>query len=73
MRFQVTRSGAAALAINVALSAGVAYNEDGHAQAGMGVDAGDYDGDGWLDIVKTNFSDDSSTLYRNNQDARTVR
>ena len=28
----------------------------------------DYDGDGWLDIVKTNFSDDTATLYRNNRD-----
>jgi hypothetical protein len=53
---------------DTALNAGVAYNEDGHTQAGMGVDAGDYDADGWLDIIKTNFSDDSSTLYRNNQD-----
>jgi hypothetical protein len=53
---------------DIALSAGVAYNEDGHTQAGMGVDAGDYEGDGWLDIIKTNFSDDSSTLYRNNHD-----
>src|ERR1700677_4812553 len=53
---------------DVALNASVAYNEDGHTQAGMGVDAGDYDGDGWLDIIKTNFSDDSSTLYRNNHD-----
>jgi hypothetical protein len=53
---------------DTALGAGVAYNEDGHTQAGMGVDAGDYDGDGWFDIIKTNFSDDSSTLYRNNHD-----
>ena len=53
---------------DMALAAGVAYNEDGHTQAGMGVDAGDYAGDGWLDIIKTNFSDDSSTLYRNNKD-----
>ena len=51
-----------------ALSAGVAYNEDGQVQSGMGVDAGDYDGDGWLDIVKTNFSEDTATLYRNNGD-----
>jgi len=51
-----------------ALSAGVAFNEDGHVQSGMGADAGDYDGDGWLDIVKTNFSDDTATLYRNNGD-----
>jgi hypothetical protein len=51
-----------------AASAGVAYNDDGREQAGMGTDAGDYDDDGWLDIIKTNFSDDSSTLYRNNHD-----
>jgi enediyne biosynthesis protein E4 len=51
-----------------AVGAGVAYNEDGHEQAGMGAHAGDYDGDGWLDIIKTNFSDDTSTLYRNNRD-----
>jgi hypothetical protein len=45
--------------------AGAAYNEDGRGQAGMGVDAGDYDRDGWLDIIKTNFADDTSTLYQN--------
>jgi enediyne biosynthesis protein E4 len=45
--------------------AGAAYNEDGRGQAGMGVDAGDYDRDGRLDIVKTNFADDTSTLYQN--------
>jgi enediyne biosynthesis protein E4 len=48
--------------------AGVAYNEDGEAQAGMGVAALDYDHDGFLDVVKTNFSDDSPNLYRNNGD-----
>ncbi|HKQ62482.1 MAG TPA: CRTAC1 family protein [Candidatus Polarisedimenticolaceae bacterium] len=42
-----------------------AFNADGRAQAGMGVDAGDYDGDGWLDLVKTNFSHDLDTLYHN--------
>ena len=47
------------------LLAGVAYNEDGREQAGMGVTAGDYDGDGLLDIFKTNFADDTHTLYRN--------
>ncbi len=51
-----------------AVAAGVAYNDDGREQAGMGSDVGDYDGDGWLDIIKTNFSDDTSTLYRNNHD-----
>jgi hypothetical protein len=48
--------------------AGVAYNEDGREQAGMGSTAGDYDGDGHIDLFKTNFSDDTSTLYHNNGD-----
>src|SRR5215468_8842875 len=51
---------------DVALSAGAAFNEDGREQAGMGSTIGDYNGDGKLDIFKTNFSDDTSTLYRNN-------
>jgi len=51
---------------DVAVTAGAAYNEDGREQAGMGSTIGDYDGDGRLDIFKTNFSDDTSTLYRNN-------
>lgn len=50
---------------DVAAEAGAAYSGDGKPQAGMGVAAGDYDGDGWLDIFKTNFSGDTSTLYRN--------
>jgi hypothetical protein len=45
---------------------GTAYNEDGREQAGMGAHAGDYDGDGFLDILKGNFSDDIPTLYHNN-------
>ncbi|MCY3746386.1 MAG: CRTAC1 family protein [Acidobacteria bacterium] len=49
---------------DVGLSAGIAYNEDGRAQAGMGVDLGDYDNDGRLDIVVTNFSHDYNTIYR---------
>lgn len=44
---------------------GTAYNEHGRAQAGMGATAGDYDHDGLLDIFKTNFSDDTPTLYKN--------
>ncbi len=47
---------------------GVAYNEDGREQSGMGTDAADYDGDGFLDLVKTNFEQDTSTLYRNMRD-----
>ena len=51
---------------DVAVVAGAAYNEDGREQAGMGSTIADYDGDGRLDIFKTNFSDDTSTLYHNN-------
>src|ERR1700737_3536016 len=53
---------------DAAVMAGVAFNEDGREQAGMGTTIADYDGDGRLDIFKTNFSDDTSTLYRNNGD-----
>jgi len=52
----------------VAVVAGAAFNEDGREQGGMGTSVGDYDGDGRLDIFKTNFSDDTSTLYHNNGD-----
>ncbi|MBA3711643.1 MAG: CRTAC1 family protein [Pyrinomonadaceae bacterium] len=50
---------------DIGLEAGAAFSVDGKPQAGMGVSAGDYDRDGWLDIFKTNFSGDTSTLYRN--------
>jgi hypothetical protein len=53
---------------DVAVIAGAAFNEDGKEQAGMGSTIGDFNGDGRLDIFKTNFSDDTSTLYRNNGD-----
>jgi hypothetical protein len=52
----------------VGLSTGVAVSEDGREQACMGVDAGDFNGDGLLDIFVTNFSDDYSTLYRHDPD-----
>ena len=51
-----------------AFVAGVAYSGDGEAQAGMGVAAGDYDQDGYFDLAKTNFSDDTPDLYHNNGD-----
>jgi hypothetical protein len=53
---------------DVAVTAGAAFNEDGKEQAGMGSTVGDFNGDGKLDIFKTNFSDDTSTLLRNNGD-----
>ena len=53
---------------DVAVTAGAAFNEDGREQAGMGSTIADYDGDGKLDIFKTNFSDDTATLYRNKGD-----
>ncbi len=49
--------------------AGVAYNADGSLQAGMGVAVADYDGNGFLDIAKTNFSGDRPSLYRNENGA----
>jgi hypothetical protein len=48
-----------------ALRSGIAVSGDGREQAGMGVDAGDFDGDGRLDLIKTHFSQDHTTLYRN--------
>ncbi len=53
---------------DMAVMDGVAYNDDGHEQAGMGLAVADYDCDGWLDIYKTNFADDTSNLYHNNGD-----
>jgi hypothetical protein len=49
---------------DVTLLAGVGYSEDGQAQAGMGADFGDYNGDGWLDIVVTNLDFEYNALYR---------
>jgi hypothetical protein len=50
---------------DIAVEAGVAFSPDGKPQAGMGVSAADYDCDGKLDIVKTNFAGDTCSLYRN--------
>jgi hypothetical protein len=52
----------------VAVAAGCAFDENGVALSGMGVGIADYDGDGWLDIVRTNFTDQVTTVYRNNGD-----
>ena len=53
---------------DVGVQAGVAYSGEGQEQAGMGTDFGDYDNDGWPDLVKGNFSDDTKNLYHNNHD-----
>jgi enediyne biosynthesis protein E4 len=53
---------------DIAVISGSAYNADGHEQAGMGLGVADYDCDGWFDIFKTNFADDTSNLYHNNGD-----
>jgi hypothetical protein len=50
---------------SVGLLAGAALNGDARAQAGMGVDAGDFDGDARMDLVLTAFAHDRNTLYRN--------
>jgi len=64
----ITSPGGPARFEEIALPAGVAYSADGHEQAGMGVDFGDYDADGWMDLIKTNFSDDAPNVYHNNRD-----
>ncbi len=48
---------------------GIALNENGREQAGMGLAVGDYDNDGRVDFHITNFSDDSNVLYHNDGDA----
>ena len=50
-----------------ALFAGVALSEEGRAYSGMGANLGDFDNDGYLDIVITNFQDQTNSLYHNAQ------
>jgi len=51
--------------VDIALEAGCALSPDGKPQAGMGISAADYDLDGSLDLVKTNFAGDTPSLYHN--------
>jgi enediyne biosynthesis protein E4 len=51
--------------VDVGMEAGCVLSPDGKPQAGMGVSAADYDLDGYLDIVKTNFAGDTPSLYHN--------
>ena len=50
---------------DIGVAAGCAYSQDGKPQAGMGIAAGDYDRNGTIDLFKTNFAGDTSTLYAN--------
>jgi enediyne biosynthesis protein E4 len=50
---------------DIGIRAGCALSQDGKPQAGMGVAIGDYDRNGTMDIFKTNFAGDTSTLYAN--------
>ena len=50
---------------DIAVRTGCALSQDGKPQAGMGVAVGDYDRNGTLDVFKTNFAGDTSTLYQN--------
>jgi enediyne biosynthesis protein E4 len=50
------------------LQANVGYSAEGHARSGMGVDASDYDQDGWTDLFVTNVDREMYSLYHNNHD-----
>jgi hypothetical protein len=50
------------------LAAGVAYSESGKPRSGMGVDAGDFDGDGWQDLFVANIDQEFFSLYHNQKD-----
>jgi hypothetical protein len=52
----------------VALAAGVAFDPNGNARGGMGVDAEDLDGDGYLEIFVANFSAQTNALFHNEKD-----
>lgn len=52
-----------------AIFSGVAFDPDGRVTSGMGAAAGDFDRDGWLDILKTNFSGESASLYHNRRES----
>ncbi len=53
---------------DVSFTSGVAASEDGKYEAGMGIDAADVDGDGWMDIYVTHLDLELNRLYRNNRD-----
>lgn len=51
--------------VDVTFSSGTGYSGEAKAEASMGVDAGDYNGDGLLDLVATNYDLETNALYRN--------
>jgi hypothetical protein len=53
---------------DIAVSSGAGYDENGKTFAGMGVDAGDYDNDGYMDIFITTLSNETYPLYHNDRD-----
>jgi hypothetical protein len=53
---------------DLAYSAGVGYDPNGNPRAGMGTEFADFDGDGWLDLFVTNFSEELNALFRNRRD-----
>lgn len=64
MNLLYSRTGAGELD-DVSLFSGAGYSGAGREQAGMGATAGDFDGDGDMDLLVTNFQGDYNTLYRN--------
>ena len=53
---------------DIAVMSGAAFDEDGKTFAGMGIDCGDYDNDGFMDVFITTLSNEKYALYRNNGD-----
>jgi hypothetical protein len=53
---------------DIAISSGAGYDENGKTYAGMGVDVGDYDNDGYMDIFITTLSNETYPLYHNDRD-----